>query len=111
MFALYRGCFLTSSLMGTLSLSLTIPLTMIVDIWVKNVHYTLKLYAGALPMMVSFIAVTLLTHFENWDPLLDGLIFMHRKCCKQTHLYRYVDLPAFTLLCFISKNAIVMCVQ
>ncbi|KAK4295034.1 hypothetical protein Pmani_032369 [Petrolisthes manimaculis] len=85
------GCYLTSSLMGTLSLSLTIPLTMMVDIWVKNVNYTLKIYAGALPMMVSFIAVTLLTHFENWDPLLDGFIFMHRKCCRQTHSYSLVD--------------------
>ncbi len=34
----FRGCFLTSSLVATLSLSLTIPMTMIADIIIKGVR-------------------------------------------------------------------------
>lgn len=34
---LFRGCFFTSSLVGTMSLSLTIPLSILVDIVVKKV--------------------------------------------------------------------------
>ncbi|KAG7157896.1 Solute carrier family 35 member F5-like 1 [Homarus americanus] len=73
------GCFLTSSLMATLSLSLTIPLTMFVDIWLKGIKYSLLIYIGAIPMMTSFIAVSLLTHYESWDPLMDGMKYLHRK--------------------------------
>ncbi|XP_069947316.1 solute carrier family 35 member F5 isoform X2 [Cherax quadricarinatus] len=85
------GCFLTSSLMATLSLSLTIPLTMFVDIWLKGVKYSLLIYVGSVPMMVSFIAVTLLTHYENWDPLMDGMKCLHRKCWRRSHMYSLVD--------------------
>ncbi|KAG7158844.1 Solute carrier family 35 member F5-like 3 [Homarus americanus] len=82
------GCFLTSSLMATLSLSLTIPLTMFVDIWLKGIKYSLLIYIGAIPMMTSFIAVSLLTHYESWDPLMDGMKYLHRKCWRRNHMYR-----------------------
>ena len=36
-FILFRGCFLTSSLIATLALSLTIPLTMLADVLWKGV--------------------------------------------------------------------------
>ncbi|XP_064079213.1 solute carrier family 35 member F5-like isoform X2 [Macrobrachium nipponense] len=85
------GCFLTSSLMATLSLSLTIPLTMIVDTWVKNIEYSYIFYIGSVPMMLSFVIVTLLTHYEDWDPLMDGIKFIHRKCCRQSVSYSLVD--------------------
>ncbi|XP_042242566.1 solute carrier family 35 member F5-like [Homarus americanus] len=85
------GCFLTSSLMATLSLSLTIPLTMFVDIWLKGIKYSLLIYIGAIPMMTSFIAVSLLTHYESWDPLMDGMKYLHRKCWRRNHMYSLVD--------------------
>ncbi|XP_071540147.1 solute carrier family 35 member F5 isoform X2 [Panulirus ornatus] len=85
------GCFLTSSLMATLSLSLTIPLTMFVDIWLKDIKYSLFIYVGSLPMILSFVAVTLLTHYENWDPLMDGVKFLCRKCWRRGHMYSLVD--------------------
>nr|XP_045593305.1 solute carrier family 35 member F5-like isoform X1 [Procambarus clarkii] len=85
------GCFLTSSLMATLSLSLTIPLTMFVDIWLKGIKYSLLIYIGSIPMMVSFIAVTLLTHYENWDPLMDGMKCLHRKFRRRSFMYSLVD--------------------
>lgn len=67
------GCFLTSSLVATLALSLTIPLAMIADVFIKNVHYSLLFYLGSIPIFIAFFVVTFLTHWENWDPVLLGL--------------------------------------
>lgn len=38
-FCLLRGCFLTSSLIGTLALSLTIPLSVLADICMQKVIF------------------------------------------------------------------------
>lgn len=99
----YRGCFLTSSLMATLSLSLTIPLTMVVDIFVKDVEYSLIFYIGAIPMMLSFIVVTLLTHYENWDPLMDCITKINRRCSRNNHMYRYDFFLVFHCHCNYSQ--------
>jgi len=78
------GCFLTSSLIGTLALSLTTPLTMIFDIFVKKVSYNWMFYAGVGPVFISFLAVTALSHYDNWDPALIGIKkltkFITRSC-------------------------------
>lgn len=37
--SVHRGCFLTSSLIGTLSLSLTIPLSILADIYMQKVRF------------------------------------------------------------------------
>lgn len=68
-FAWLWGCFLTSSLIATLAMSLNIPLTMLADVAVKHVSYPLLFYIGSIPMFLSFFAVTLLTHWEEWDPV------------------------------------------
>ncbi|KAL5005589.1 hypothetical protein ScPMuIL_016747 [Solemya velum] len=67
------GCFLTSSLIATLSLSLTIPMTTIADIVIKGVPYTWMFYVGTVPVFLSFFAVSILTHYDNWDPALTAL--------------------------------------
>ncbi|KAF6033748.1 SLC35F5 [Bugula neritina] len=67
------GCFLTSSLIGTLALSLTTPLTMIFDIFIKNITYNWMFYVGVGPVFLSFLLVTALSHYDNWDPALVGL--------------------------------------
>ena len=64
-----RGCFLTSSLIATLAMSLTIPLSMLADVAVKHVSYPFLFYIGSIPMFLSFFAVTLLSHWEEWDPV------------------------------------------
>ncbi|XP_077293112.1 solute carrier family 35 member F5 isoform X1 [Arctopsyche grandis] len=64
------GCFLTSSLIATISISLTIPMSMLADVILKKVAYPALLYAGTLPMFIAFFGVTLLAHYENWDPAL-----------------------------------------
>lgn len=63
------GCFLTSSLIATLAMSLTIPLSMLADVAVKHISYPVLFYVGSVPMFLSFFAVTLLSHYEEWDPV------------------------------------------
>lgn len=73
------GCFLTSSLVGTFSLSLTVPLTMLADIIVKSAKYKWPFYVGTIPIIFSFFAITFLSHFDNYDPVLLGF----KKCCQK----------------------------
>ena len=61
------------SLVATLSISLTVPLSILADIVWKEKRYGPLFFAGAVPMFCSYFIVALLTHFEDWDPLLDLL--------------------------------------
>ncbi|KAM9802315.1 solute carrier family 35 member F5-like [Syngnathus typhle] len=67
------GCFLTSSLIGTLALSLTVPLSILADICTQKVRFSWLFLAGAVPVFLSFFMVTLLCHYNNWDPVTVGL--------------------------------------
>ncbi|ESO82179.1 hypothetical protein LOTGIDRAFT_179913 [Lottia gigantea] len=86
------GCFLTSSLIGTLALGLTIPLTMIADAIMKEVHYSWIFYAGTVPIFLSFFAISFLTHYENWDPVLIGLKKLLHCVCKKRSKIRLREL-------------------
>ena len=76
------GCFYTSSLIATLSISLTIPLTTIADVLVKKVSYDNLFYIGSVPMFVSFFIVAMVSHWNNWDPILECLVSAWRRMCK-----------------------------
>ncbi|KRT85719.1 hypothetical protein AMK59_987, partial [Oryctes borbonicus] len=65
------GCFLTSSLIATVAISLTIPMTMLADVILKKVSYPYLFYAGTVPMLLAFLGVTVLSHYENWDPVFN----------------------------------------
>ena len=67
------GCFLTSSLMATLSLGLVAPLSMAFDMVVHKVQFSYLFFVGVVPILISFIFVSLLTHFEGYDPVADCL--------------------------------------
>lgn len=67
------GCFLTSSLVATMAISLTIPMAMLADVVWKQTHYPLSFYVGIFPSSLAFVAVTLLAHYETWDPVLSAL--------------------------------------
>lgn len=73
------GCFYTSSLVATLAISLTIPLTMFADVLVKDVQYDELFYVGSVPMFLSFFIVATLTHWDNWDPIAEAAQFIGRK--------------------------------
>ncbi|XP_054708553.1 solute carrier family 35 member F5-like [Uloborus diversus] len=85
------GCFLTSSLIATLSVSLTIPLTILFDVFLKKVDYPLPFFLGTLPMFLSFFAVAFLTHYENWDPVLIGLNKLVSLCWKKSQRVHSID--------------------
>ena len=74
------GCFYTSSLIATLSIGLTIPLSIIADIVWKQKEYHIIFVIGAIPMFVSFFIIALLTHYQDWDPLLDLFQNIGRQC-------------------------------
>lgn len=63
------GCFLTSSLMATLSLGLVIPLTMAFDMVFNHLEFSNLFFVGVIPVLVGFFVISLLTHYENLDPV------------------------------------------
>ena len=89
------GCFYTSSLIAILAMGLTIPLSVIADILWRGRHYEPIFIIGVVPMFFSFFVVAMLTHYEDWDPVLDLLRFLWHKlkavlCCKHQTTTSYV---------------------
>ncbi|XP_030064656.1 solute carrier family 35 member F5 isoform X1 [Microcaecilia unicolor] len=82
------GCFLTSSLIGTLALSLTIPLSIIADMCMQKVQFSWIFFAGAVPVFVSFFIVTLLCHYNNWDPVMVGIRRVFAFICRKHRIQR-----------------------
>ncbi|XP_051841728.1 solute carrier family 35 member F5 isoform X1 [Antechinus flavipes] len=82
------GCFLTSSLIGTLALSLTIPLTIIADMCLQKVQFSWLFFAGAIPVFFSFFIVTLLCHYNNWDPVMVGVRRIFAFICRKHRIQR-----------------------
>ncbi|XP_069791316.1 solute carrier family 35 member F5-like isoform X2 [Narcine bancroftii] len=85
------GCFLTSSLIGTLALSLTIPLSMITDIYMKKMEFSWLLFAGSIPVFLSFFIATLLCHYNNWDPVMVGLRRIFAFICRKHRILRTLE--------------------
>lgn len=67
---------MTSSLVGTIAVSFTIPLAISFDVFYKNIEYP-RLWA-TVPMFFSFIIIILVSQYENWDPILAML----EKCVR-----------------------------
>lgn len=63
------GCFLTSSLIATLSLALTIPMTIAADAILWKESYPLAFLLGTLPVVAAFIIATGLSYYDNYDPI------------------------------------------
>ncbi|XP_063285203.1 solute carrier family 35 member F5 [Pelobates fuscus] len=82
------GCFLTSSLIGTLALSLTIPLSIIADICMQKVRFSWVFFVGAVPVFISFFIVTLLCHYNNWDPVMVGIRRVFGFICRKHRIAR-----------------------
>lgn len=64
------GCFLTSSLIGTLTITLQIPLAMLMDVLIRGKTYPLMFYLGSIPVAVSVLFVAVLLKYEDSDPVL-----------------------------------------
>ncbi|XP_064420042.1 solute carrier family 35 member F5 isoform X2 [Latimeria chalumnae] len=85
------GCFLTSSLIGTLALSLTVPLSMIADMCMQKVQFSWLFFAGAVPVFLSFLIATLLCHYNNWDPVMVGVRRVFAFICRKHRIQRTTE--------------------
>lgn len=87
------GCFLTSSLIGTLTMSLQIPLTIAFDILLKHKPYTAEYWIGSMGLFASLLFVVLLMRNDDSDPLMKLFKVVYRKVfgCRSPSIVRYVD--------------------
>jgi solute carrier family 35 protein F5 len=67
--------------MATLAIGLTIPLSILADVIWKHKSYEPLFVIGAVPMFCSFFVIAVLTHLEDWDPLMDLCKYAGR-CCR-----------------------------
>ncbi|XP_055625101.1 solute carrier family 35 member F5 [Toxorhynchites rutilus septentrionalis] len=88
------GCFLTSSLIGTVAISLQIPLAMLFDMVLHGKTFPLLFYFGSLPMFLSLIFVAFLVKFDDCDPLLKFFKMIYRRIwhCRKPNIVRIPDL-------------------
>ncbi|KAF5308142.1 hypothetical protein FQR65_LT06321 [Abscondita terminalis] len=98
------GCFLTSSLIATVAISLTIPMTMLADIFLKKVSYSYLFYFGTIPVLIAFLSVAILAHYENWDPVFDILRCAYHNVCRRTRNVRIPELQSEQTEALISIN-------
>lgn len=89
------GCFYTSSLLATLAIGLNIPLSILADVLWRQKKYDMFFVVGTLPMFFSFFLITMLTHYEDWDPLMDVCKIVWHKaralfCCRPRPATSYV---------------------
>lgn len=75
----FRGCFLTSTLVGTLTMTLQIPISMLMDVILRDKIYPLNFYLGSIPMFLSLIFITFLMKYDDNDPVLNCMKMVYRK--------------------------------
>lgn len=61
---------MTSSLVGTIAVSFTIPFSVFFDIYFKGIEYPAVFFLGTIPMFFSFITIIFVSQYENFDPVL-----------------------------------------
>ncbi|XP_030560411.1 solute carrier family 35 member F5 isoform X3 [Drosophila novamexicana] len=75
------GCFLTSSLIGTLTMSLQIPLTIAFDVLLKHKPYSSMYWMGSMGLVFALLLVVLLMRNDDSDPLMKLFKVVYRKVC------------------------------
>ncbi|KAH8299931.1 hypothetical protein KR044_007548 [Drosophila immigrans] len=75
------GCFLTSSLIGTLTMSLQIPLVIAFDILLRGKPFITWHWIGSLGLFISLLLVVLLMRNDDSDPLMKLFKVVYRKVC------------------------------
>lgn len=100
------GCFLTSSLIATIAISLTIPMTMLADVLLKRISYPYLFYVGTVPMIAAFVCVSLLSHYERWDPVMSGLRWTYRIVTGRHRMrFRFPDMQSEQTEALIGINS------
>ncbi|XP_017868418.1 PREDICTED: solute carrier family 35 member F5 [Drosophila arizonae] len=87
------GCFLTSSLIGTLTMSLQIPLTIAFDVLLKQKPYSSLYWMGSIGLIMSVLLVVLLMRNDDSDPLMKLFKVLYRKICgcRNPNIVRVTD--------------------
>ncbi|ALC42011.1 CG8195 [Drosophila busckii] len=75
------GCFLTSSLVGTLSLSLQIPLRIAIAALINDKEFNSIFCLGTLALILALLLVVLLLRNDESDPLMKLFKIVYRKIC------------------------------
>lgn len=86
------GCFLTSSLVATLALSLINPLYTIAEVVNREVSCSVLFYPGSAAIFFSFFVVVFLTSWETWDPVLLTFKKLLHCICRRRVLQRLREL-------------------
>lgn len=98
------GCFLTSSLVATLSLTLTHPMTILANAALKLKSYSWLSYVGTGPVFIAFFAVTILSFYENWDPVWLLVKKIIQCFCRKRSILRVRDMDREQTETLISIN-------
>lgn len=88
------GCFLTSSLIATIAITLQIPLAMLFDMILYKKTYPFLFYLGSVPMFLSIIFVAFLMKYDDQDPILRLFKITYRKLTnlRRANIVRIPDL-------------------
>lgn len=84
------SCFLTSSLIGTIGITLQIPFALLFDVFFKHKTFSDMFYIGSIPIFLSLIFVGLLMKYDDCDPIMMILKMLIRKICncRRTNIVR-----------------------
>ncbi|XP_051153976.1 solute carrier family 35 member F5 [Leptopilina boulardi] len=99
------SCFFTSSLIPTLALGLTVPMSMMLNVFLKKHTFSCIFYLGTIPMILAFIIISLLSYYDNWDPVLDLLKRLYIWICRRSRAIRIPDLEAEQTESLIGMNS------
>ncbi|KAK0178197.1 hypothetical protein PV328_002171 [Microctonus aethiopoides] len=88
------ACFLTSSLIATMAVSLSMPMSMIADVLLEKVEYPPIIYFGIIPIILAFITICFLAHYDNRDPVMDLLEYLYSWMFQRHRTARMPDLEA-----------------
>lgn len=99
------GCFCTSSLVASMALSLTIPLSLLADIVMMRTAISYIFIIGSLTVLFSFLAISLIQYKNNWDPIKCLLRCAYSKIFRRTRFTRFSEYSSEQTEALISINS------
>ena len=55
---------------------------------ISQIQFSIWFYVGSVPIIISFVAVSLLTHWDSWDPVLLAVKKTAQFLCRRKGLVR-----------------------
>lgn len=79
-------------------------MSMLADVILKRITYPSLFYAGTFPMFLSVFAVTLLAHYENWDPAMVLLKKIHSSIAHKLAVHNRSLRYYSTIIHYVMSN-------